>query len=138
VGSTITLLDPDTCAVEQALDASGAVAAVALDDGLAAVLSEGSAGRTWLEWFRISTGKRLGKRQVAAATLPALSVQEPWILYRSSHALRALATGSARTWTLWRPARAQLGVRLLGRKISWVEADRGRCRLWALRLPADD
>jgi hypothetical protein len=138
VGSTIALLDPAACSVERTLEASGGALAVALDDRLAAVLSHGSAGRTWLEWFRISTGKRLGKRQVAAATLPSLSVHEPWILYRSSHALRALATGSGRTWTLWRPARAQLGVRLLGRKISWVEADRGRCRLWALRLPADD
>ena len=137
-GSTIELLDPDTCAVERTLDASGAVAAVALDDGLAAVLSHGSAGRTWLEWFRISTGKRLGRREVAAATLPSLSVQEPWILYRSSHALRALAAGSGRTWTVWRPAEAQLGARLLGRNISWVEADGGRSRLWALRLPADD
>ena len=137
-GSTIELLDPDTCAVERTLDASGAVAAVALDDGLAAVLSHGPAGHTWLEWFRISTGKRLGKTEVAAATLPALSVREPWILYRSSHALRALAAGSGRTWTVWRPAEAQLGARLLGNHISWVEADSGRSRLWALRLPADD
>ena len=137
-GSTIALLDPATCDVERTLDASGGAFGVALDDGLAAVLSHGSAGRTWLEWFRVSTGKRLGKREVAAATLPALSVQEPWILYRSSHALRALAAGSSRTWIVWRPAEAQLGARLLGRKISWVEADRGRSRRWALRLPAGD
>jgi hypothetical protein len=138
VGSTIELLDPDTCAVEQALDASGAFAAVALDDGVAAVLSHGSAGRAWLEWFRISTGKRLGKREVAAATLSSISVHEPWILYRSSHALRALAAGSGRTWTVWRPAEAQLGARLLGNHISWLEADGGRSRLWTQRLPADD
>jgi hypothetical protein len=136
-GSAIELLDPDTCAVERTVVASGA-AAVTLDDGLAAVLSHGSAGRAWLEWFRISTGKRLGKREVAAATLPSLSVQEPWILYRSSHGLRVLATGSGRTWTVWRPAEAQLGARLLGRHISWAEADGGRSRLWTLRLPADD
>ncbi len=137
-GTTIALLDPATCAVDRTLDASGDTAAVALDDGLAAVLSHGSAGRTWLEWFRISTGKRLGKREVAGATLPSLSVQEPWILYRSSHALRVLAAGSGRTWTVWRPAGAQLGARLFGRNISWAEADGGRSRLWALRLPGDD
>jgi hypothetical protein len=136
--STIEILDPDTCAVERTLDASGATAAVALEAGLAAVLSHGSAGRTWLEWFRISTGKRLGKKEVAGTTRPALSVQEPWIFYRSSHALRVLATGSGRTWTVWRPAEAQLGARLLGRNISWAEADGGRSRLWALHLPADD
>jgi hypothetical protein len=137
-GSTIELLDPDTCAVERTLDASGAVAAVALDDGLAAVLSHGSAGRTWLEWFRISTGKRLGRKEVAGATLPSLSVQKPWILYRSAHAIRVRAAGSSRPWTVWRPAEAQLGTRLLGNHISWVEADGGRSRLWTLRLPADD
>jgi hypothetical protein len=137
-GSAIELLDPDTCAVERTVVASGAAAAVALGDGLAAVLSHGSAGRTWLEWFRISTGKRLGKKEVAGTTRPSLSVQGPWILYRSSHALRVLATGSGRTWTVWRPAEAQLCARLLGRKISWAEADGGRSRLWALRLPADD
>jgi hypothetical protein len=138
MGSTIELLDPATCAVERTLDVSGETAAITLDDGLAAALSHGSAGHTWLEWFRISTGKRLGKREVAAATLPSVSVHEPWILYRSSHALRALATGSGRTLTVWRPAKALLGARLLGRNISWAEADGGRSRLWALRLPADD
>jgi hypothetical protein len=137
-GSTVELLDPDTCAVERTLDASGATAAVALDDGLTAVLSHGSAGRDWLEWFRISTGRRLGKKEVAGATLRSLSVQRPWILYRSSHALRVLAPGSGRSWTVWRPAEAQLGTRLLGRYISWAEADGGRSRLWTLRLPADD
>jgi len=137
-GSTIELLDPATCAVERTLYASGAALVVALDDGLVAVLSRGSAGHTWLEWFRISTRKRVGKKEVAATTIPALSVREPWILYRSSHALRALAAGSGRTWTVWRPAEAQLGARLLGRNISWTEADGGRSRLWALRLPADD
>jgi hypothetical protein len=124
--------------VERTLYASGAALVVALDDGLVAVLSRGSAGHTWLEWFRISTRKRVGKKEVAATTIPALSVREPWILYRSSHALRALAAGSGRTWTVWRPAEAQLGARLLGRNISWTEADGGRSRLWALRLPADD
>ena len=123
---------------ERIVDASGVTAAVALDDGLAAVLSRGSAGRAWLEWFRISTGKRLGKKEVAGTTLPSLAVQGPWILYRSSHALRVLATGSGRSWTVWRPAEAQLGARLLGRNISWAEADGGRSRLWTLRLPADD
>jgi hypothetical protein len=137
-GSTIELFDPDTCAVERTLDASGAVAAVALDDGLAAVLSHGSAGRAWLEWFRISTGKRLGRKKVARTTLSSLSVQEPWILYRSAHAIRVRAAGSGRTWTVWRPAEAQLGARLLGNHISWVEADGGRSRLWTQRLPADD
>jgi hypothetical protein len=137
-GSTIELLDPDTCAVERTLDASGAVSAVALDDGLAAVLSHGSPGRAWLEWFRISTGKRLGRKEVAGTTLSSLSVQEPWILYRSAHAIRVRAAGSGRTWTVWRPAEAQLGARLLGNHISWVEADGGRSRLWTQRLPADD
>jgi hypothetical protein len=137
-GSTIGILDPDTCAVERTVVAAGAAAAVALDDGLVAVLSHGSAGRAWLEWFRIATGKRLGKREVAGTTLPTLSVQEPWILYRSSHGLRVLAAGSGRTWTVWRPAEAQLGARLLGRHISWAEPDGGRSRLWALRLPAGD
>jgi hypothetical protein len=137
-GSTIELLDPDKCAVERTLDASGAVAAVALDDGLAAVLSHGSAGRAWLEWFRISTGKRLGRKEVTGTTLPSLSVQKPWILYRSAHAIRVRAAGSGRTWTVWRPAEAQLGARLLGNHISWVDANGGRFRLWTLRLPADD
>ncbi len=137
-GGRIDLLDPDTCAVERTLGASGVAAAVALDDRLAAVLSDGSAGRTWLEWFRISTGERLGKRKVAAATLPSLSIRGPWIFYRSSHALRALAAGSGRTWTVWRAAEAQLGARLLGRHISWAENDGGRSRLWTLRLPAGD
>ena len=137
-GSTIELLDPDTCAVERSLDASGVAAAVALDNGLAAVLSRGSAGRTWLEWFRVATGERLGKKEVASATLPSLSVQEPWILYRAAHALRVRAAGSGRTRTVWHPAEAQPGLRLLGRHISWAEDDGGRSRLWALRLPADD
>jgi hypothetical protein len=137
-GSTIELLDPDTCAVERSLAVSGVAAAVALDEGLAAVLSHGSAGRTWLEWFRISTGDRLGKRKVAGVTLPSLSVQEPWMLYRSAHALRVLAAGSGRTRTVWHPAEAQLGARLLGRHISWAEDDGARSRLWTLRLPADD
>jgi hypothetical protein len=137
-GGTIELLDPGTCAVQRTLDAAGAVGAVALDERLAAVLSQGSAGRTWLEWFRIATGHRLGKREVAGATYPSLSVREPWILYRSSRALRVLGTGSGRTRTVWRPAGAQLGVRLLGRRIAWAEHDGGRSRLWVLRLPADD
>ncbi len=136
-GTTVEVLDPKTCAAKRIVDASGLTAAVAIDDGLAAALSRGSGGRAWLEWFRISTGKRLGK-EVPRTTPPFLSVHGPWILYRSSHALRVLATGSGRSRTVWRPAEAQLGARLLGRSISWAEADGGRSRLWTLRLPADD
>jgi hypothetical protein len=137
-GDTVDILDPHTCAVERTLHPSGVVTAVALDDGLAASLSHGPAGRTWLEWFRISTGERVGKQAVAGATLPSLSVREPWILYRTSHSMRVLATGSSRSWTLWRPARSQLGARLLGKRIAWAENRDGKSFLWALHLPAGD
>jgi hypothetical protein len=103
-----------------------------------ASLSHGSAGRIWLEWFRLSTGARLGKREVEGTTLPHLAIRSPWILYRSTHALRVLATGSGRTWTVWRPGKKQLGVRLLGRSIEWLESDGDRSRLWALHLPLGD
>jgi len=137
-GSTIRIVEPSTCAVEDTLHAAGLVTAVALDDGLVASLSHGSAGRVWLEWFRLSTRARLGKREVAGTTLPQLAIRSPWILYRSTHALRVLATGSGRTWTVWRPGKSQLGARLLGRRIAWVENDGVRSRLWALRLPLGD
>jgi hypothetical protein len=114
------------------------VSAVALDDRLVASLSRGSAGRVWLEWFRISSGTRLGKVSVPAAALPSLSVGGPWILYRSAHASRVLRTGSGKSWTVWRPAKDQLGARLLGRRVTWVENGGGKARLWTLRLPADD
>ena len=137
-GDNVEIFDPVTCAVERTLDSSGVVTAVALDEGVAASLSHGSAGRTWLEWFRIATGERLGKQEVAGATLPALAVREPWILYRTSHSVRVLAAGSGRNWTVWRPARAQLGPRLLGKRIVWAERRAGRSFLWALRLPTGD
>ena len=137
-GSTIGIVDPSTCAVEETLHAAGLVTAVALDDGLVASLSHGPAGRIWLEWFRLSTGARLGKREVEGTTLPHLGTRSPWILYRSIHALRVLATGSGRTWTVWRPGKTQLGARLLGRRIEWVENDGDRSRLWALHLPLGD
>jgi len=137
-GSTVEIVDPATCAVERTLHAAGAVKAVALDDGLVASLSQGSAGRIWLEWFRRSTAERLGKREVARTTLTHLAIRSPWILYHSAHALRALATASGRTRTVWRPARAQLGARLLGRRIEWVENDEEKARTWTLRLPAGD
>ncbi|HKO74437.1 MAG TPA: serine hydrolase [Gaiellaceae bacterium] len=135
-GDTVEILDPDTCAVERTLRPSGIVTAVALDDGLAVSLSHGSAGRTWLEWFRISTGERVGKVKVAGATLPFLSLREPWILYRTSHSIRVLATGSGRSWTVWHPARSQLGARLLGKRIVWAENRDEKSFLWALHLPA--
>ena len=137
-GSTIQIVDPSTCAVERTLHAAGVVTAVALDDGLVASLAQGDAGRIWLEWFRRSTAERLGKREVKGTTLPRLAIRSPWILYRSTHALRVLATGSGRTWTVWRPGKTQLGARLLGRRIEWVENDGDRSRLWALHLPLGD
>jgi hypothetical protein len=137
-GSTIQIVNPSTCAVEGTLHAAGLVTAVALDDGLVASLSHGSAGRIWLEWFRRSTAERLGKRGVEGTTLPHLAIRSPWILYRSTHALRVLATGSGRTWTVWRAGKTQLGTRLLGRRIEWVENDGDRSRLWALHLPLGD
>jgi Beta-lactamase enzyme family len=137
-GATIEVLDPSTCAVEHTLQANGLVTAVALDDRLAASLSEGPAGRNWLEWFSLSTGVRLGKREVSGTTRSRLSIRSPWILYRSAHALRVLRTGSGRTRTVWRPTNVQLGPRLLGRRIEWVENDAERARTWTLRLPGDD
>ena len=135
---TVEIVDPYTCVVERTLHSSGVVAAVALDDELAASLSHGSAGRTWLEWFRISTGERLGKEEVAGATLPSFSLREPWILYRTPRSMRVLATGSGRTRTVWRPASSPLGARLLGRRIAWAENGDGKTFLWALHLPAGD
>jgi len=70
--------------------------------------------------------------------VPHVAIRPPWILYRSAHALHVLATGSGRRWTVWRPAKPQLGARLFGRRIEWVENDHERARTWALRLPADD
>jgi hypothetical protein len=137
-GDTVEVLDPTTCAVDRSVDPLGAVDAVDLDDGIVAVLSHGPAGRAWLEWFRISTGARLGKKEVAGGTLSSLAVRSPWILYRAPHALRVLATRSGRAWTVWRPRRAQLGARLVGRHIGWVENGPGRTRFWSFRLPADD
>ena len=137
-GSAIEVIDPSTCSVDRALHAAGVVAAVALDDRLVASLSQGSGGRLWLEWFRSSTGERLGKRKVPRTTLPRVAIRGPWILYRSAHALRVLGTETGRTRTVWRPTKTQLGARLLGRRIVWVENDRKQSRAWTLRLPADD
>jgi Beta-lactamase enzyme family len=138
LGSTIEIADSSTCSVERMLQAKGLVAAVALDARLVASLSERPAGRMWLEWFRLSTGARLGKREVLSTTRPRLSIRSPWILYRSPHALRVLGTESGRTSAIWRPANAQLGARLLGRRIEWVENDVEKARAWTLRLPAAD
>jgi Beta-lactamase enzyme family len=135
--TAIEILDPGTCAVDRSLLASGVVTAVALDDRVVASLSEGLGGKVWLEWFRISTGERLGKREVSTTTLPSLTVREPWILFRSPHALRILRTGAGRTFTVWRPVQPQLGPRLLGTRIVWAENDERKTRLWSLRLPAD-
>jgi hypothetical protein len=137
-GAAIEVLDPTTCAVERSLNASGVVTAVALDDRLVTSLSRGSAGRVWLEWFRLATGRRLGRNEVPGGTLPSLAVHAPWILHRSPHALRVVRTGSGRTWAVWRPARAQVGIRLIGWRIAWAEKYRGKTRLWSLRLPAAD
>jgi hypothetical protein len=137
-GTTITIFDPATCGIARSLEAAAPVVALALDDGLVASLSKGSAGRVRLEWFRISSGTRLGKVSLSTATLPSLSLSGHWILYRSAHAARVLRTGSGRSWTVWRPAKDQLGARLLGRRVSWLENGGGRSRLWTLRLPRDD
>lgn len=137
-GDSVEIFDPVTCAVEQTFHPWGVVTALALDEGLVASLSQGSAGRTWLEWFRTATGERLGKQEVAGATLPAVAVRESWILYRTSHSMRVLATGSGRSWTVWHPARRQLGLRLLGKRAVWAENRAGKSFLWALRLPTGD
>ena len=66
-----------------------------------------------------------------APRFPPSPSKSPGSSTAPSHALRVRAAGSGRTWTVWRPAEAQLGARLLGNHISWVEADGGRSRLWA-------
>ena len=137
-GTTIEVLDPSTCATERLLQAGGRVMAVALDDRLVASLSEGPAGWIRLEWFRLGTGARLGRKEISGTTRPLLSLRSPWILYRSAHALRVLGTESRRMRTVWRPALVQLGARLHGRRIRWVENDAEKARAWMLRLPADD
>ncbi|HKP10216.1 MAG TPA: hypothetical protein VJT76_05730, partial [Gaiella sp.] len=71
-------------------------------------------------------------------SIRSLSVSGHRILYRTGHALHVLRTGSGRSWTVWRPAKSQLGARLLGRRVAWVEKGGGESRLWTLRLPRDD
>jgi len=131
-------LQQDGARQPQPIGRIGPQCAVALDQGQVASLSHGSTGRGWVEWFRISTGARLGKKEVSGGTLPSLSVREPWILYRSARALRVLRTGSGRSWTVWRAAKASSGARLLGRRIAWAENEKGKSRLWSLRLPPGD
>ena len=137
-GTTIQVLKPATCQIVRLMGATGTVTATALDDEVVASLSRGNAGRLWLEWFRISTGSRLGKREVGEGTVPSLSIHSPWILYRTPRAFRVVATPSGRAWTVWRPARPELGARLLGRNVAWVERDGSQTRLWSLRLPVGD
>jgi hypothetical protein len=137
-GTTLRILSPATCTVLRTLHAAGAAKAVALDDRLVASLSRGSAGRIWLEWFRRSNAERLGEREISRATLARLAIRSPWILFRSNHAFHVLGTGSDRARTVWRPHGAQLGARLLGRRIEWVENEEEKARTWTLRLPAGD
>lgn len=137
-GSTIEVIDPSTCAVERVVQAAGRVTAIALDDRLVGSLAESSTGRVQLEWFRLSTGARIGSKEVPGTTRPSLSLRSPWILYRSAHALRVRGTESGRIRTIWRPAQTQLGARLFGRRIRWVENDLEKAGTWTLRLPAGD
>ena len=137
-GATVSVLEPTTCAVVRSLHAAAPVTAVALDRDLVATLSQGSGGRVWLEWFAVASGARVGKVSVPAGSIRSLSVSGHRILYRTGHALHVLRTGSGRSWTVWRPAKSQLGARLLGRRVAWVEKGGGESRLWTLRLPRDD
>jgi Beta-lactamase enzyme family len=131
----IEVRDGTTCGLVRSLTAAGSVTTLALRDDLAVSLSLGAEGRRWLERFRISTGERLGRTAVAGTTMPALAVRAFWIVYRTTHAIRALSVGSGRTWTIWRPARRTLGAAIWGRRIVWVENHNGSTRLWSLRLP---
>lgn len=134
-GSSVEIRSPDTCALVRSLSAAGKVRALAVGDDLAAVLSRSPAGRVRLERFRISTGVRLGVRTVETGTVPALALRGRWLLYRTSHALRVLATGSGRAWTVWRPKRAPVAAGFVSGHAGWVENHGGRGRLWSLRLP---
>jgi hypothetical protein len=91
--------------------------------------SNGSGART------VSASAR---KRVSRATLARLAIRSPWILFRSNHAFHALGAGSGRARTVWRPHAAQLGARLLGRRIEWVENEEEKARTWTLRLPAGD
>jgi Beta-lactamase enzyme family len=134
-GSTIRVLDPATCSVRRSVHVNGTVLAVALDGSVLALLVSGPAGRRWLQRVQLSSGAKLGRKSLAAGTLPELALRGSWILYRTPHALRALSNGSGRSWTVWRPARGPVAAGLAGRRIVWVENESDAARLWSLRLP---
>jgi hypothetical protein len=133
--SSIEVRNASTCALQRFFHAKGSVTALALDDRTLVSLSRGSGGRAWLERDDLATGARLGRSRVSSATLPELSIQGEWAVYRTPHSLHVLRTRSGRSWTVWRPARSPVASGLSGRKLAWIEQNGDRSRLWSLRLP---
>ena len=86
---------------------------------------------------RFLTGPDMGTQPSDFVT-PDLEELPLWAKSHEGLGMDDLATGSGRTWTVWRPGKKQLGVRLFGRSIEWVENDGDRSRLWALHLPLGD
>jgi Beta-lactamase enzyme family len=134
-GGTVELRDASSCALLRSLAPGGVVNALALDGDLLASLSTGDDGGKRVDVYRISTGARLAGAAVSGATIAALSLRGGRVAFRAPHALRALAVGSGRSWTLWRPRRAPVGSGLAGRRLAWSENGARAGRVWLLPLP---
>ena len=127
--------DGATCALLAAISPGGAIRALALGDGVLALLVDGTDGTRRISRFDAESGAPLGRSAVPAATAPRLDVAPGRVAYRVGNAIRVLDLASGASRTAWTPRRFPLGLSLEGRTLAWVENRNGRSRAWTLALP---
>ena len=132
---TAEVRDGQTCALLATVSTAGTIRALALGNGVLALLVEGVEGARRISRFDVDGGALLGRSAVPAATADRLDLARGRVAYHVENAIRVLdlATGTSRT--AWKPARAPVGLSLEGRTLAWAENRNGRARVWTLELP---
>ena len=132
---TAEVRDGATRALRASVAPPGAIRALAVGNGVLALLVDGTAGARRIWRFDALNGALLGRLEVPAETAPRLDLSAGRIAYRVGNSIRLLALASGTSKVAWMPRRRPLGLSLEGRKLAWAENWGGRARVWTLTLP---
>ena len=124
-----------TCALLARVSPAGAIRALALGDGVLALLIGGTDGTRRISRFDAESGALLGRSAVPRATAARLDLPGGRVAYRGRNAIRVLDLGSGASRTAWTPRRFPIGLSLEGRTLAWAGNRNDRARVWTLALP---
>ncbi len=134
-GLPVELVDVHTGSLVARVSPEGTPVAIALAPHVLVLLERTPSGLK-LAWYSATEGTRLGSVAVPPSTLPELSADDRFAVFRIGRFIHLLTFATRHSRTVAETVGAPIGVSLEGSRLAWAENVKGHGRIRALSVTA--